>query len=232
MCGRFVVAGEHRDLVGLFEIELEGENLPHRSWNIRPTDQIAVVIDSMKGDEPPIRRLESARWSLTPGHSPTLATKFPTFNARAETAAEKPFFAAAVKSKRAIIPASGYYEWKTENASKRPFYVHPAAGMIGFAGLYSWWRDPSLSGDDPRRWHLTTTILTTEAHGRPREIHDRVPVTLPQEWWDDWLDPTVEGDQGLLDAAVGAARDVFEALVLTEVAPIRNDGGAELINPL
>ena len=232
MCGRFVVAGEHRDLLGLFEIELEGHNLPEASWNIRPTDQIAVVIDSMKSDEPPIRRLESARWSLTPGHSPTLATKFPTFNARADSAADKPFFSSAVKSKRAIIPASGYYEWKTQDTVKRPIYIHPQEGMIGFAGLYSWWRDPSRSAEDPARWHLTATILTTDALGDLRDIHDRMPVTLPQEWWDDWLDPTVDGDQALVDAAVEASAEVAESLVLREVAPIKNDGGPELINPL
>lgn len=232
MCGRFVVAGERRDLLGLFEIELEGDNLPDASFNIRPTDRVNVVVESVKGDEPPVRRLEGARWALTPSFSPTLATKFPTFNARSETAAKKAMFATSVRSKRAIIPASGYYEWKTDGTVKTPFYIHAPVGMIGFAGLYSWWKDASLADDDPSRWHLTATILTREADGWLREIHDRTPVTLPPNWWDDWLDPTIEGDQSFIDAAVDASTPVADALAVHEVAPIRGEDRSELINPL
>ena len=232
MCGRFVVAGERRDLLGLFEIEREAEDLPGPSWNIRPTDRIPIVVDTVKGDAAPVRRLEAARWSLTPSYSKTLATKFPTFNARAESAAEKPFFANSVRSKRAIIPASGYYEWKTEGTTKTPFYIHPPEGMIGFAGLYAWWKDDSLADDDPARWVLTATILTRDAVGELRSIHERTPVALPSEWWDEWLDPTTLGDQEFVDAAVAASTPVAEALLLHEVAPIRGDDRAELINPL
>ncbi len=232
MCGRFVVAGERSDLLGLFEIEVEGDNLPESSWNIRPTDRVNVIVDTVKGGEPPVRRLEAARWSLTPSFSPTLATKFPTFNARSETAAEKAFFAPAVRSKRAIVPASGYYEWKTVGTVKTPFYIHPPQGMIAFAGLYSWWKDASLPNDDPARWVLTTTILTRAASGPLADIHDRTPVPLPPEWWDDWLDPTIEGDQSFVDAAVESAGPVAEALELHEVAPLRGDDRAQLIDPL
>jgi len=232
MCGRFVVAGEHRDLLGLFEIEIEGDNLPGPSWNIRPTDSVSVVIDSVRGDELPVRRIAAARWSLTPSFSPSLATKFPTFNARSETAAEKPFFAASVRSKRAIVPASGYYEWKTVGDVKTPYYIHPPEGMLAFAGLYSWWKDASLAIDDPARWVLTATILTREAVGGLRDIHERTPVALPQDWWDDWLDPTIEADQSFVDVAVEASVPVGEALELYEVAPIRGEDRPELINPV
>ena len=231
MCGRFVVAGERRDLLGLFEIEIEGDGIPGPSWNIRPTDQIPVVIDSVRGDELPVRRLAVARWSLTPSSSPTLATPFPTFNARSETAAEKPAFAASVRSKRALIPASGYYEWKTEGTVKTPYYIHPPEGMMAFAGLYSWWRDASLAADDPARWVLTATILTREAVGELRAIHDRSPVALPREWWDDWLDPTIEAEQSFVDAAVLASLPVSESLEAREVAPLRGEDRAELVNP-
>jgi putative SOS response-associated peptidase YedK len=232
MCGRFVVAGERRDLLGLFEIEVEGENLPAPSWNVRPTDRIPTVVESVKGDGQPVRRLEGARWSLTPSYSKTLQTKFPTFNARSESAAEKPFFANSVRSKRAIIPASGYYEWKTEGKTKTPYYIRPTDGMIGFAGLYSWWRDAARADDDPARWVLTATILTRDAVGALRGIHERTPVTLPNEWWDEWLDPTTEGDQSLVDAAVAASTPAVEALVMHQVAALRGDDRAELINPL
>ncbi len=232
MCGRFVVAGERRDLLGLFEIEFEGEELPGDSWNVRPTDQVKVVIDTARAGGPRVRRLESARWSLVPTFAPALKTKTPTFNARAETAAEKPFFAKAVRSARALIPASGYYEWKTEGSVKTPYFVHAESGIIAFAGLYSWWRDRALADDDPARWHLTTTILTRDAVGALADIHPRTPVTLPPELWDQWLDPGVVGDAALVDAAVAASTPVAEALGVREVAPLTNDDHAGLVDPL
>lgn len=246
MCGRFVVAGERRDLVRLFEIEIEADDLPPRSWNIRPTDSINVVIETVPGstvtgDRPGVRRLESARWSLTPSFAQTLRSTGPMFNARSESAASKPMFARSVSSRRAVIPASGYFEWKTEwkteGTTKTPFYIHPpapdgTAGMIGFAGLYSWWRNGAKPDDDPDRWVLTATILTMEAVGRLRDIHDRTPVTLPRDWWNDWLDPSTRGDQTMVDAAVSAAHTEAESLELHQVAPIRGDDRAELINPL
>lgn len=244
MCGRFVVAGERRDLLGLFEIELEGDYLPGESWNVRPTDQVKVVIDTVrKVDEADpngtadrsrsrVRRLESARWSLVPGFARTLKTTVPTFNARSETAAQKPFFSAAVKSRRAIIPASGYYEWKTDGKVKTPYYIHAEQGMIAFAGLYSWWRDPELADADPARWHLTTTILTRDAVGGLADIHPRTPVTLPADWWDDWLDPATVGDQHLVDAAVAASTAVAAGLGVRAIAPLSNDDHQALINPL
>ncbi|MEY2847965.1 MAG: hypothetical protein RI885_630 [Actinomycetota bacterium] len=231
MCGRFVVAGERRDLLGLFEIEFEGDELPGDSWNVRPTDQVKVVIETAKGG-PTVRRLESARWSLVPAFAPSLKTKAPTFNARSESAAEKPFFAKAVRSARAIIPASGYYEWKTEGGVKTPHYVHAESGMIAFAGLYSWWRDRALADDDPVRWHLTTTILTRDAVGALADIHPRTPVTLPPQLWKAWLDPDTLGDAHLVEAAVAASLPEAEQLVITPVAPIGNVDHAGLIEPL
>jgi putative SOS response-associated peptidase YedK len=232
MCGRFVVAGERDDLLRLFEVEFQGEDLPAPSWNVRPTDRIPVVIESGRGGTPRRRRLEGARWALTPPFSKTLATRPPLFNARAETAAEKPSFRDAVRSRRAIIPASGYYEWRTEGSRKTPFYIRPAEGLIAFAGLYSWWKDAALAEDDPARWHLTATILTRDAVGALAEVHDRTPVALPRDWWSAWLDPTVEGDRSLVDAAVRASAPVAEAMVLHEVAPLPNDDRADMIDPL
>jgi len=226
------VAGETRDLIGLFQIEREGDELPGPSWNVRPTDRVKIVVESQKDDDPPVRRLEGARWSLTPSYSDTLAMKGPTFNARSETAGTTSMFARSVASKRAVIPASGYYEWRTEGKVKTPFYIHGTEPFVGFAGLYSWWRDRSKGDDDPARWVLTATILTMDAVAGLRDIHTRTPVTLPSEWWDEWLDPTTEGDQSFVDAAVQAAVPAAEELRFHEVAPIRGDDRAELINPL
>lgn len=195
-------------------------------WNIRPTDPVAAVIESHKGEDAAVRRLELARWSLTPGWSKTLKMKVPTFNARSEDITEKSSFKSAIKSKRALLPASGYYEWQTDPVTnkKTPYYIRHADGKImAFAGIYSWWRNPAVPPDDPDRWTLTATMLTADAVHTLDHIHDRNPVPLPRELWGDWLNPDIEGDQTFVDAAVAAAIPVAEALEIVEVAAVTDD---------
>jgi putative SOS response-associated peptidase YedK len=204
-------------------------------WNIRPTDTIAVVIESAKGTAEPVRRVEPARWSLVPPWSKEIKTKFPTFNARSEGITEKSTWRTPVRSHRALIPADGYYEWHTDPTSKKktPYYLHPPTDeTLALAGLYSWWKNPSLAEDDPRLWTLTATILTSNAVDELVHIHDRNPVPLPRDWWDHWLDPTVEGTQGLVDAAVAAALPIAASLQITEVAPLTSHDGPELVTPV
>lgn len=136
-----------------------------------------------------------------------------------------------MKSKRAIIPASGYYEWVGEGASRRPHYIHLPDGDLALAGLYSWWRDPAADKDDDARWHLTATMLTSDAVHTIADVHDREPVPLPRDLWDEWLDPTVAGDQELLDRVAAASLPIARELVHHEVAPLRGDDPA-LIEPL
>jgi len=231
MCGRFIISDTAPDLAAMFDVEHEGENLPEPSWNIRPTEQIPIVVESQR-THPAVRRLESARWSLIPSFATERKSRFPTFNARAETAAEKPAFKPSVRSQRALIPATGYFEWRTENDVLTPYFMHSDDGLpLAFAGLYSWWKDPSAGDTDPTRWVLSATILTTDAQGPLREIHDRTPVPLPEEWWDQWLDPATEGDQMLVDAAVAASRVVIASLNFYQVAPVTGNG-PELIEPI
>jgi putative SOS response-associated peptidase YedK len=231
MCGRFIITDTAPDLVAMFDVEVEGENLPEPSWNVKPTEGIPVVLESAKQD-PPVRRLEAARWSLVPSGSPDLVPGYPTFNARAESVGQKPAFAPSVASRRALIPATGYFEWHTEGATKTPYFVASDDGLpLAFAGLYSWWRNPALADTHPARWVLTATILTTDAHGPLTEIHERMPVTLPEEWWDQWLDPRIVGDQALVDAAVLASHALAETLDFHEVGTVEGNG-PELIEPV
>ncbi len=195
-------------------------------WNIRPTDPVAVVLESMTDSPTPIRRLEGARWSLTPGWSKTLKLKTPLFNARSEGITERASFAASIRSKRALIPATGYYEWQTDEGTKKktPFYLRaPNGESLAFAAIYSWWRDRSLPDDDPNRWMLTAAILTADSVHTLDHIHDRNPVPLPRHRWDDWLDPRIEGTQGFVDAAVAAAIPVAESLEILELEAVTAD---------
>lgn len=217
----------------MFEVEHVGETIPEPSWNVKPTEQIPVVLESVK-DGPVVRRLEAARWSLVPSFATALVSSYPTFNARSEEVAEKASFKNSVVAKRALIPATGYYEWHTVGKTKTPYFVHSDDGLpLAFAGLYSWWRNPALAGDDPDRWVLTATILTSNAQGALAQIHDRTPVVLPDEWWDQWLDPHTPGDQRLVDAAVEASRPLAAGLRFYEVARLPADGnGPELLEPV
>ncbi|WP_035875476.1 SOS response-associated peptidase [Cryobacterium sp. MLB-32] len=231
MCGRFIITDTASDLAAMFEVEHEGSNLPEPSWNIKPTEQIPIVLESAKQD-PAVRRLESARWSLIPSFATEMTSSFPTFNARSESAAEKPTFKKSVASRRALVPATGYYEWHTVGTTKTPYFVHSDDGLpLAFAGLYSWWRNPSLADDDPARWVLSATILTADAQGPLSAIHDRIPVALPEETWDQWLDPHTVGDQEFVDAAVAASRSLAESLRFYEVAPVVGNG-PDLIEPV
>ncbi len=214
----------------MFDVEITGDDLPEPSWNIKPTEQIPIVLESAKSD-PPVRRLASARWSLVPPFAPALTSKYPTFNARSESVTTTASFKGAVPAQRALIPATGYFEWHTTGGEKRPHFVHSDDGLpLAFAGLYSWWRNPALAAHDPARWVLTATILTTDAHGHLAALHDRTPVILPEEWWDRWLDPNTPGNQALVEAAVAASRTVAEDLQFYEVGPITGNG-PELIEP-
>lgn len=231
MCGRFIITDTAPDLAAMFDVEITGDDLPAASWNVKPTEQIPIVLESAKQD-PAVRRLASARWSLVPPFAKELASKYPTFNARSESVTTTASFQGAVPAQRALIPATGYFEWHTVGATKTPYFVYSDDGLpLAFAGLYSWWRNPALAADDPARWVLTATILTTDARGDLASIHDRSPVVLPEAWWDHWLDPHTPGDQALVDAAVAASRAVAETLTFHQVAPITGDG-PELIEPV
>lgn len=235
MCGRFVVANVGSELVGVLRVDVEGDDLPAPSYNVAPTARVAIVLDSAK-TEPPTRRLEPARWGLVPAWAkdPSIGAK--AFNARAEEVEDKPMFRNALIKRRAVVPASGYYEWKTTDAGKVPHYIHPAGDEpLFFAGLYEWWRNPAAADDDPNRWLLSFTILTRDAIGRLGSIHDRMPLFLDADFADAWLDPTVENVGDVLDAAIDAAPALAETLddhvVSSAVGNVRNDSPA-LIEPV
>lgn len=234
MCGRFVVASAGSDLVGVLRVDVEGDDLPEPSYNVAPTAQAAIVLDSVK-EELPVRRLESARWGLVPGWAKDVKIGARAFNARSEELEDKPMFRSALEKRRAVVPASGYYEWKTVDGVKIPHYIHPADGSPLFmAGLYEWWRDKEKADDDPTRWLLSFTILTRDSIGRLGSIHDRMPLFLDPDHADAWLDPTTDNVRDVLDAAIDAAPALAETLddhvVSRAVGNVRNNS-PELIEP-
>jgi putative SOS response-associated peptidase YedK len=242
MCGRFVLNRQTDDLVVLFDVNVVGNGLPAPSWNIAPTRPISVVIDSLPrstapDDFPePVRRLEAARWGLVPAGTEDPAAGAPRFNARSEEVAEQAAFRNAVKIRRAVIPASGYYEWRMIDGAKVPHFVSlPGDELLLFAGLYEWWRNPAAADDASDRWLLSATILTRPSTGGLAAIHDRMPVFLDADLVEEWLDPQEEGSQELVDHVAAAAGLVAERSQFHEVGvavdSLQNDE-ERLVKPL
>lgn len=235
MCGRFVVANVASELVGVLRVDVTSPDLPPPSYNVAPMATAAIVLDSAKTD-PPTRRLEPARWGLVPGWAKDPKIGARAFNARAEELEDKPMFRAALIKRRAVVPTTGYYEWKHEGDTKTPHFIRPADGSPLFlAGLYEWWKDPARADDDPARWVLSFTVLTRDTIGDLGSIHDRMPLFLDADFADAWLDTDTENVGDVLDAAIDAAPDVAQSLdafpIDTAVGNVRNDS-PDLIRPL
>ena len=164
MCKRFALDLDWDAIAAQFSVakeDVRGDVLPRPSYNIAPTQNIAVIAQGKDGH----RHLTGAYWSLIPSWSPGKTLPYPTYNARVESAHVKSTFAESTRSRRTIIPASGYYEWK----GRRPFYFSPEmeSTALAMAGLYSW-RRPSAAS----LWQLTATILTCPAVDGPATVHD------------------------------------------------------------
>jgi putative SOS response-associated peptidase YedK len=190
MCGRYANFLAEQDLIDAFEIAsiADDARLAPR-FNIGPTQTVQIVRPARVAQgEPSLgdRELAAARWGLVPGWAKDMSIGVKMFNARIETIAEKPSFRTAFAQRRCIVPASGYYEWRTGPEGKQPFYIHPAdGGVLAFAGLFELWKDRSVP-DAP--WMVSCSVVTTAARGEMQDIHDRQPVMLTPDNWDVWLE--------------------------------------------
>lgn len=220
------------DLVSRFVAkEVEGTP-PPPSWNIAPTQSVPIIAEHLDEDRAD-RHLLVARWGLVPSWAKDLKIGSKLINARSESILEKPAFRKAAVKRRALIPAEGYYEWqKTEDGKKIPNYLYSEKeDVLAFAGLYEWWADPTLPEDDPARWVLSCTVLTTTAQDALGHVHDRSPVIIPPAMYADWQDPgtTSKDDvQMLLDSVPEPV--LTPRIVSTRVNSVRNNG-PELLEP-
>lgn len=196
------------------------------SYNVKPTQQLPVALTDHKTGE---HRFETAHWSLVPVWAKDMKLKFATFNARSEGVDEKATFKASVKSRRCVIAVSGFYEWTGPKERRVPHAIFGPSPLLSMAGLYSWWHEPGA--DEDSGWHLTATILTRASAGVMQPLHDRMPVFMSDELLDDWLDPSVAGDQLLIDAVSEASLPISHELREWAVRPLRGDG-PELVQPV
>ncbi|MCB5292610.1 hypothetical protein BJQ90_02046 [Arthrobacter sp. SO3] len=152
--------------MGHFEAK-EVEGSPPPSWNVAPTQDVPIIAERRDNDELE-RRLMVDRWGLVPSWAKDIKIGSRLVNARSETILDKSSFRKAAITRSALIPAEGYYEsQKTEDGKKIPHYLYSEKNdLLAFAGLYKFWPDPSLPEDDPQKWLLSCTVLTTTAHAR------------------------------------------------------------------
>ena len=158
------------------------EAMPAPRYNVAPTQTVAVVLNESPD------RLSMAQWGLIPSWARDPAIGSQMINARAETLAEKPSFRAALKKRRCLVLADGFYEWRkeTDGKIKTPLYIRLASGEpFAMAGLWEMWTSPD---GEKRR---TCTIVTTFPNELMARIHNRMPVILPREMCADWLDDSM-----------------------------------------
>ena len=223
MCGRFVSASPPDEIARYFDASAP-EALLEPSYNVAPTNDVyAVTADGG------VRRVEALHWGLVPGWAKDPKVGSRMINARAETLATKNAYKPALKRRRCLIPADGFYEWKKLPDSKRkqPYFIsRPDGERFAFAGLWEVWRGPKDAEgnrtEDPLR---SCTIITTTPNDTMAEIHDRMPVILPPSAWDAWLDPDNDDLETLGKLLVPAPANVTQLLpVSTEVNNVRNKG--------
>lgn len=247
MCGRYASFRSAQDLADAFAIDAALVDDSVRevapSWNVAPTQDVRIVVERGRrqpdgGTGPVERSLRLARWGLVPGWAKDPSVGARMINARAESLLDKPAFARPFAARRCLVPADGYYEWKPVpvpegsprgRAPKQPYYLAPADGsVVALAGLYELWRDPARDADDPRRWLVSTTIVTRPASPDLADIHDRMPLVLPPDAWGTWLDPAVGADEAavLLD---GEPAPLERLAVSALVSNVANDSPSLLV---
>jgi len=203
MCGRFTLILPAPDLGRIFGTPPPDFDIPP-SYNVAPTQEIPIVIEQEDG-----RHIRKYHWGMVPFWAKETAVGSRMINARVETLAAKPAFRAAFRNRRCLIPASGFYEWKGKAGAKQPFYFTSASGeALAFAGLYESWKGKNAPSDaEPYR---SCAIITTDADDSVKGVHDRMPLILRREAYDEWLNPGNREPAGIeaiiKSAALGGLR--------------------------
>jgi putative SOS response-associated peptidase YedK len=180
MCGRYGLS-RRKQIIEEHLDSVSGEEDWAPRFNIAPTQSIPVICQNPKE---PVRELSLMRWGLIPSWAKDSSAAASMINARSETAATKPAFRDAMKSRRCLIPADGFYEWMRTGKRKQPYCFEVNEGeLFAFAGLWEGWKDPS------GKWVKSCSILTTTPNAVTSAVHDRMPVILDPDGYDLWLDP-------------------------------------------
>lgn len=196
MCGRYTLSGTLDEVAEHFEAHdtNDGKWPWEGSYNIAPAAVVPVIALDGRG----ARAIVPMRWGLHPHWSKAMPEGRPMFNARSETAADKPSFRTPWRRRRALIPFSGWYEWEGVESPKQPYYISERdRPLSAFAGLWDQYRvDEGIT-------LLSATILTTPATGDMKHLHHRMPVRLPRDLWQAWLEPDAKAER-LMEEKLGS----------------------------
>ena len=223
MCGRYAASRSPDDLALEFEaVKAEGQQPLPADYNVAPTKDVYVVRPKKERDAEGAptgawhRELRAVRWGLVPAWAKDVSMGNRLLNARIESLTSKPAFRTAARTRRCLVPADGWYEWakRLDKPTKQPYFITPQDGsVLAFAGLWEVWGH----GDDRL---YTCTVVTEPAVGALAEIHDRMPFVLPRERWAEWLDPSREDVEAILQPT---PPDLVEHLELRPVSTLVNN---------
>jgi putative SOS response-associated peptidase YedK len=214
MCGRYV-SPDQAAIERAWQIHRSsGLDLPRR-FNVQPTTAVPLLLL-----EDGVLTLTAARWGLIPHWWKQDKPPTHTINARLEEAAGKPMWRDPLRRARCLLPAQGWYEWQPLAGGKQPYYLHRADGrLLCFAGLMATWNG-----------ELSCALLTRAAEGPAAQVHDRMPVVLPDVDHAGWLDPALQ-DATAFAREHAIAQEIAHYPVSKRVNSARNEG-PELIEPL
>lgn len=220
MCGRYTLRVPVEELAEKFDLPGPLPELSP-SYNIAPSREVAAVVLREK-----TRRLEKFRWGLVPSWADDPGIGNRMINARAESVAEKPSYRRAFRSRRCLVLADGFYEWRKEDGGRQPYYIKMRDGSpFAFAGLWEVWR----GGADEIR---SCTIITTDANGLLAPIHERMPVILDPEEYDLWLDVSVHDPDVLLPLLKPYEGETLEAYPVDRVVNNPANDGPACVEPV
>jgi len=232
MCGRFALGAAAEDVAAYFDATpLPDALAPAPSWNIAPTTWVQAITKSEgRTSQEKNRVIQLMRWGFLPVWAKSLDAKPQPINARAEGARDKRMFGTAVKRYRCLIPASGWYEWRSAGREKLPHYFHALDdSMLSFAAIHSRWTQGGESLID------SFAILTTAAAKHIDEVHDRMPVLIAAADRDDWLDPnspTNEIDDIMSPGRVHESAAIMDSYAVSKSVNKAGRNGPDLITPL
>jgi len=220
MCSRYNLTSTHEAVRDYFRLA-ESDPFPPR-YNIAPTEPVAIVRTAPDGT----RELRLVRWGLIPGWVKDPRTIRLIVNARAESAIEKPSFRGALRHRRCLVPANGFYEWTGPARARIPFLFRPRdGGLLALGAIAEHW----LGADGSEL--ETMAILTVPANATVAPLHDRMPLILPPEAFDRWLDCSSGEATSIGDLLVPAPDDLLEAVEVNPAVNRPGRDGADLLVP-
>jgi putative SOS response-associated peptidase YedK len=211
------------DLEALLPVDVvDAPDLPRR-WNVAPTQPLYAVRERSDGK----RALEAMRWGLVPRWADDARIGARLINARAETLAQRPAFRHLIGRHQALLPVSGFYEWRRQGTTRQPFYFRRRDGYpMVLAGLWDVW------SDEAGQHVQTCTIITTAANSTMAPVHHRMPVVLPERSWPAWLSPRAAPTAHGAAALAPAPPDLLEAYPVGQAVNSAVNDGPGLVQPV